>query len=446
MNRLKIFLYLLCIISYTELTAQNIYSLDECIKLALENNIQVKNAILDTRISEQTKKELFTNYFPQLSTTGFGFYASNHLLKKNIDLSPLGGILSNMGHDPTTLGIPPAFDAKFIKNGIIGSVTAIQPIFMGGQIINGNKLAQIGVDVNLLQVNLSEREVRLKTKEYYYQIISLKEKLKTIEDAEKQLNSIFNDVQKAVKAGIAVPNDLLRVDLEKQKVKANRLKVENGIRVSKLLLKYHTGITDIEFEINPLETNMDENPLDYYILPQEGISMRPENNLLDKSVEAAKLERKLSFGKNLPTVGVGAGWTYHNILDEDTDAGIIFAKISIPISDWWKGSHSIKRAKFNEQKAHNNREDSRNMMLIEIEAKWSTFIESYEQVQVARKSMESATENLRLNREYYTAGTSSLSDLLDAQTLVQQSRDYYVETFTNYHLKKSEYLEATGRK
>ena len=54
-------------------------------------------------------------------------------------------------------------------------------------------------------------------------------------------------------------------------------------------------------------------------------------------------------------------------------------------------------------------------------------------------------QNLRLNLDYYSAGTTTMSELLDAQTLYQQSRDKYVEAYTNYELKKREYLQATGR-
>lgn len=47
--------------------------------------------------------------------------------------------------------------------------------------------------------------------------------------------------------------------------------------------------------------------------------------------------------------------------------------------------------------------------------------------------------------DYYSAGTATMSELLDAQTLYQQSQDKYVEAYTNYELSKREYLQATGR-
>ena len=65
---------------------------------------------------------------------------------------------------------------------------------------------------------------------------------------------------------------------------------------------------------------------------------------------------------------------------------------------------------------------------------------------IARLSIEQSTENLRLNTDYYKAGTCTMSDLLDAQTLYQQSCDKYVESYTDYELKKREYLQVTGRR
>ena len=76
---------------------------------------------------------------------------------------------------------------------------------------------------------------------------------------------------------------------------------------------------------------------------------------------------------------------------------------------------------------------------------WANLNDSYKQVKIALLSIEQAKENLRLNTDYYAAGTCTMSDLLDAQSLYQQSRDKYVETYAQYEVKKREYLQVTGR-
>ena len=193
-----------------------------------------------------------------------------------------------------------------------------------------------------------------------------------------------------------------------------------------------------------LETDTDYGEaLDYF--HETGLDNRAESKLLDKSVEAAKLQLRMKRGENLPSVSVGAGYLYHDLLEKDTDFGVVFASVSVPITSWWGGSHAIKREKIKKMQTENTRQDSREMMLVEIEAKWNDLQEAYQQVLLAQKSIESATENLRLNNDYYKAGTVALSDLLDAQSLMQQSHDQYAEACTSYQQKQVAYMQATGR-
>ena len=76
---------------------------------------------------------------------------------------------------------------------------------------------------------------------------------------------------------------------------------------------------------------------------------------------------------------------------------------------------------------------------------WNALTDAYQQVEIALESIAQATENLRLQSDYYHAGTCTMSDLLEAQSLYRQSRDRYVESYAQYAVKRREYLQATGR-
>ncbi len=127
----------------------------------------------------------------------------------------------------------------------------------------------------------------------------------------------------------------------------------------------------------------------------------------------------MEIGKNLPTVGVGAGYNYHNLLDNNHSFAMVFATVSVPISDWWSGSHAIRRRKIEHQKAEEQLADNSELLKIRMQNAWNNVEESYQQLQIAQRSIEQAEENLRLNRDYYCAGTSKMSDLLEAQLLYQ---------------------------
>ena len=303
----------------------------------------------------------------------------------------------------------------------------------------------MGEEVGALQVRKTEAEVREQTDTYFWQIVSLKEKLRTIEAVERQLDEIHRQVALSVDAGLVTTNDLLRVELRQQEVASNRLKVENGLKVARLLLAHHIGVDWQGFDIAAENFAEPEAPGVYYVSVEEALDRRAEYQLAEKNVEAQRYQKRIERGKHLPTVGVGAGYLYYNVTDKDVDDGLVFAQVSVPISDWWGGSHALKKARIREQQAENDRLQVREMLSVEIEKTWSEVQEAYAQIQLARRSVDSATENLRENRSFYEAGTAPLTDLLDAETLYTQSRDNFTSACAAYRTSLARYLRVTGR-
>lgn len=422
-----------------------VYSLRQCTDMALKNSYELKNSQLDQKIADQTKKELFTKFFPSVSATGATFRSNEYLINGSLDLSMLAPLLGALGVNPAALGIPLVMPLEMIREGTIGLVSAIQPVFTGGQIYYGNKLAQVGRDVSVLKTDLSENEVTTKTEEYFWQIVSLKEKLKTIDAGLAQLAELNKSVDAAVNAGLTTRNNLIKIELEQQDNEKNKIKVENSIKILKLLLSNMIGVSHEEFDVDMPELPAVESPLPYYMNTEEAIAARTESQLLTKSVEAASLQHRLAIGKNMPTVAAGAGYIYHNLLEKDEDLGMIFATVSLPISSWWGGSYEIRRSRFEEMKAENNRLNIEQNLAVDIESKWNNLQESYLQTEIAKKSIESATENLKISKDYFDAGTIALTDMLNARTQLQKSRDQYTDACTTYYLKLSAYLKATGR-
>ena len=406
-------------------SAQRTLSLEECREMALENNAKMKNARLDIEGAREGKKEAFTKYFPNVSAVGTAFKANHGMM----DMSVIPGLL----------------ELSMMDDGLLGGGTAIQPVFAGGQIVNGNKLADLALEVSRYQMRQSEDEVALTVERYYWQWISLHEKLRTIEIVESLVGSLYKDVEVAVGAGVTTRNDLLQVQLKKNGVASDRLRVENGLRLSKMVLAQYIGIGEDDFEIDftlPAEV---PSPELYRVSHEEALPTTLSYKLLEKNVEAARLQQKLKVGQYLPTVGIGAGYMYHDLLDKDRPFGMVFATVAIPISDWWGGSHAIRKQKLQVKAAEYSRQNANELLLVQMRKLWNELEESYKQVKLSEESIATVEENVRLNTDYYKAGTVTLSDLLDAQSLLQQSRDQYTGDYTAYLIKRTEYLQATGR-
>ena len=153
----------------------------------------------------------------------------------------------------------------------------------------------------------------------------------------------------------------------------------------------------------------------------------------------------MAVGQNLPSVAIGVGYNYHNLLENDHTFGMVFATVSVPISDWWGGSHAIKRKKIEQQKAEEQLADNAELLTIRMQSAWNNVVEARQQLDLAQRSIEQAQENLRLNRNYYRAGTSTMSDLLEAQMLYQQTLDKHTDTYADLQNKLLEYRQATGQ-
>ena len=418
---------LLCLLLVPALSveAQRSLTLEECSQLALENNARMKNARLDVKGAEEVRKEAFTKYFPSISATGGAFTSDNGMAELAL--------------------VPGLLEMTMAKNGVMGGVTAVQPVFAGGQILNNNKLAALAVEVSRYQMKQSENEVLLTVEQYYWLHVSLQEKRKTVSLLETLIDNLYKDVEASVRAGVANRNELLQVQLKKNSIASDRLKVDNNLRLSKMLLSQYIGMPEDDFTVQATLQEPLPSPETYRIDLMSALPTTVAYKLLDKNVEASRLQYKLKVGQNLPSVGIGAGYMYHNILDTDHSFGMIFATVSVPLTDWWGGSHAIRKQKLQLKAAEYTRQDTNEKLLLQMQKLWNELEEAYEQAKISEESVKTAEENVRLSTDYYQAGTETLSDLLNAQSLLQQSRDQYTDDYTNYLIKRTEYLQATGR-
>ena len=407
------------------LAAQQVYTLDQCVEQALRNNARMQNAQNELGMAEQQRKSAFTKYFPTVSATGIGFMADKDLLQ---------------------MDVAPGMSMKLLKNGLMGGVNATLPLFTGGQIVQGNQLAKVNVEKYRLLGRQAENEVRLTTEQYFWQVAMLKEKLRTLSVVESQLTGMHKDVDAAVSAGITNRNDLLQVQLRQNDTRSTRINVENALTLSRRLLAQYIGTPDDSVDVAfAVSDSLPPSPLGLYRAPEASLVLTPEYNLLQAQLKASHIEHKMSVGKNLPTVAIGGGFMHDNLSDRHKPFWMGFATVSIPLSGWWEGSHNMKRSRLAVRNNENNLRDGSELLVINMQNTWNALTDAYKQVQIAIESIGQATENLRLQTDYYHAGTCTMSDLLEAQTLYQQSRDKYVESYAQYEVKKREYLQATGR-
>ena len=422
-------------------------SLDSCKTYALENNKKLKEALLKCDEAEQVRKNAFTNYFPTVNASVMAMKANKGLIEGEIpemNLPVYDGNPVNL-ENPTLFTYFPGMSLELLDYANAGMLSAVQPVYAGGRIRNGNKLAALGEEFSEHQLNLTTDEVLVATEYYYWTILALKEKKKTLEEYEKLLNSLLNDVNVAYEAGLIHKSDLLKVQLELNNIEANKIKLENALSLLKMTLAQHIG-TEYSESFDIIDTSITvNNPATLFYNPEDALLNRDEYQMLNKAIDVEILQKKMARGEYMPSVAIGVQGLYLDIMDQNNNYGIAFVTVSIPISGWWGGSHKIQEHQIKVEVAQNNLEEKTELLKLQMDKAYKDLTESYKQIEVAESSVEQATEHLSVMKDSFDAGIVSTSDLLEAQAMFQKSQDSLVDAKTTCQIKLAEYLKTTGR-
>ena len=412
-------------------------TLEQCRELALQNSRDILNASLDVEAAKAQKQEAVAEYFPKVAVTAIAFYAFDPLLELGItDIIGNSEFAENLNNTLTQLATQYGFSPVYstLKKGVSANVSVMQPVFAGGRIVTGNKLAKLGIEAAGLQQSISLRTTVEDVESAYWQIVSLENKLDCLSDVRTMLDTLYRDVLSASDAGLALETDLLQVRLKMNEVKAGEVQLKNGIRLAKMNFFNSIGV-----EYNPYSTFSGDGapglddirltddisdisaPQEYYRPAEEVAADQEETKLLDLSVESKRLEKRMALGEALPQIAVGATYGYNNVIDKGSMDGLVFGMIRIPLSDWGKTARKMQRLDTQMQKAENDRLYLQRQLVLQVHKLWLDATAAWEKLLVAEESCDMAEALMKQMEAKYSAGMAAVSDLLQAQTQFTQA-------------------------
>ena len=410
-------------------------SVQDCIGMALENNIELKNSQLEIDKARATKKEVQTLYFPTVSAQALAFDALNPMLSFGIDdinNAQLRQILYTLYAEyGANMGLDKEF--SFVQNGVMVNAMATEPIYAGGRIRNGNKLAKLGIEAAEYQSKMKEDEVRLQTECLYWQIIALEEKNATLDYLDRLLDTLDKYLDGAIEAGLAMPTDQYKLHVKQNESQLNRKKLNDGITLLKMLLAQYIGADGQNITLTDT-LGLETLPTTWFQNAEVAVARRNESHLLDLSLKAEDLKRKMTLGEALPSLMIGGSASYHTILENTKPNAMVFAVLQVPITDWHKTSFKLKKHDLDAEIAENTRRDLTEKMQLQTNQAWFNLEQSWLRISMANTALRDAEANLKITQDYYDAGLVALSDVLEAQTLLKQSRDELTDSRVEYRV------------
>ncbi len=444
-----------------------VLTLDSCLSLARRNNKELRRAELDIEKAQQVKNQAFTNYFPQVKATAIGYHSLHPMVEVGIDdinNASVRDLLATLyGNYGAALGLDNTI--SLFQYGYQAGVTALQPVYMGGKIVAGNQLAQVGVEAARLQTQVTERDLLEQVEESYWLVVGLTEKQQTLQAVTALLDTIHRTVQSAVGAGLALQTDLLQVELRQSEIHRTQIQLNNGLALAKRAL--WQAISPTTSPTPPKEGLPDYNSLQVEPISADTIMQvplfeggggvvgtsgnSPESSLLSLQVRAAELQRRMNIADALPQVAVGAHYGYSNMqanflrdgLGSKTGNGAVFVSVSVPLTDWWKTGHKIREDNIAVEQARLQEQHTNELLSLRTQQAYDNMIEAYSLVSENRHALDIARENYRLSGVNYRAGMGTITDLLTAQTTLLQAENNLTDAIIAYRVNLRRYTDLT---
>ena len=413
---------------------EQVYSLEECIQMATASNELLKAEELKIDMAKAKKGEVGVNFFPKVSLGAAYSHIEDPLQPIDWDhaLLGLGQYLPEKIKDKTAIDL---------GNTKVGTVSFVQPIFMGGKIINGYKMASSAVDLAGIMMETKERELELSVEETYWQVVTLSSKLELATKLTALLDEAVANVDLAVKEGVATEADALSIRVKQSDANQLRLKVENGLSLSKMLLAQKCGLgleSDYrladEVTLDTARNELVDTPI--LLSEQEisgGIDARPEVRALETADKIFAAKERVELADALPKVVLLGGYTTINpnlfagMQDEYGGSWHMAVGLQIPLTDIYTGITKRKGAAAERGIKQRQLTDAREKINLQIHQLLLNNQEAYKQLSAAKLSLSSADETLRQAQLGYREGVIPLLVLTEAQTSWSAAYDSYID-------------------
>lgn len=481
----KVFV-LLTIVSVVQLHAQKVLKLEDCRQKALEHNKTLQMSKESVNAARELKKAAFTQFLPNFSANAtYAWNEKNLSLLAEDAMLPVGtkmadgsfGFTADQISNKWTLvnGQPVPLDANNtpfnpktnpekiqwkgyallpkeamefdIHNVFAGTIGFVQPVFMGGKILELYRVAKYGENLAAAQHENKTTELLLEVDEAYWRVVSLENKVKLAREYRNLIAKLDSNVRVMIEEGVATKAEALKVRVKLNEAEMTVTKAEDGLNLSKMALNQLCGFPlDEQYALSDATLKSEEN---VQLIPvDEAISNRPEIKALTQVENIAKSNERIMLSRFMPNIGLTGNYLvsnpnvyngYKNEFGGMFNVGIV---ANVPLFHFGDKFHTLNAAKLQRKIAGMQLDEVKEKMQLQIKQNSYKVAESMKKKSATEKNIEQAEENLRYATEGFDAGVITSTDLLGAQTAWLSAKSENIDAcidlkLCNLYLSKS---------
>ena len=396
-------------------------TLDKCIELALGNNPQINAAFHDILASDARIKQVWANYFPQIS------WQTGYTRIRQLQLSD-------------ALGRNLTFNYY-----ILGQVTLQQMLYDFGVTQNQATIRRLDYEANKTTLGATINDIIYQTKDAYFNLLYAFENKRVAEDTVNKFEMFYNQAKAFYEIGMNPKVDVTIAEVNLSNAKLQLIQADNAVNLAVAKLNNVMGVPFID-KYN-VQERLKYQPVDITFNQSIEIAReaRPELKLAEIKVESANQTLKLVKKSYFPTLSVegqfqfgGKSWTSNHGYN-------LGGYLNFPTVNGMLIKNEIKEARYLYDKEIANAKNTQNQIYLEIQNAYLLLEEKKNQMPVAMLGVKQAKENYELSYGRYRVGEADPTELKDAQINYQQAQLNYYNALYQYNSAKASLEKAIGK-
>ncbi len=422
-------------------TAPAAFTLQQAIDYALNNQKDVKNAVIDEQIAKQKVNETMGLGLPQINSS----FDVQDFLEIPVTMLPAELVQGTPGT---------FFPAKFQQQyGATASLSASQLLFSGEYFL-GLKASKVFVELSRKSAQRSRIETTTLVSKAYYTVLINEERMRLMDANVSRVKKTLDDTKAFLDNGLVEKIDFDRLTVTYNNLLVEQEKINRSLNLGIYLLKYQMGmdinanltltdkLADLKFDVT---TQITADKFDY--------TKRAEYGLFETQLKLAELDLKRNKVAYLPTAaayGSIGGNAYRQTFSIFSTAyqwypsAVIGAKITMPIFTGLQRNARTQQAKLRLQQADNNLDFIKKSIDLELTSSLTMLQNASSSLEIQKKNIAIAEDVARVTKIKYDQGLGSNIEVVTAETALKEAQTNYYSALFDALVAKIDFDKANG--
>lgn len=434
MKQLLVIFTSLCVL--VPVKAQDVLTLEECLRLGIENNLSLESSRNEIRKGEHTLSENRAKLLPQINAVA-GF---------NDNFNPPVSVT-----DGSAYGNPYNVTKTLQYNASAG-IQLQMPLY-NQTVYTAVDIARTMNELNRLSYEKAREDLILQISKMYYLSQNTAEQIALIKENISRLNELSNITQAFYDNGMAMEVDVKRVNINLENQRVQYDNAQSMLTQQLNLLKYVIDYpADKEIALTPVDT---ENTTSVSLTGLD--NNQYELQLLQSKQKLAEQQRKMIGQGYIPSLSLTGSWMYSAYTDKAKNwfhsgpsnhwynsSGIGLA-LRIPIFDGLDKRAKMKKAKIEIENAKLSYENALKNMQTQYLNATNELMNSQRNFRKQKDNYLLAEDVYQVTTDRYREGIASMTEVLQDEMRMSEAQNNYINAHYNYQVTNLSLLKLTGQ-